>query len=56
MEPTKFALCPLCTECPQVVITEEAITIGEARQHRSAVSCEWNELARLIKSGELGEV
>jgi len=30
MEPKKFSLCPLCTACPEVVITNEGvITIGE---------------------------
>jgi hypothetical protein len=29
MEQKKFSLCPLCAECPEVVITDEAVTIGE---------------------------
>jgi hypothetical protein len=57
MEPRKFTLCPHCTECPEVVITDEGvITIGEdentARLSRDA----WNELVRLIKRGELHEI
>ena len=29
MEPIKFTLCPLCTECPGVEITDEGVRIGE---------------------------
>src|SRR6516162_3015081 len=29
MEPIKITLCPLCTECPEVEITDEGVSIGE---------------------------
>ena len=29
MEPIKATLCPECTECPEVEITEQGVTIGE---------------------------
>jgi hypothetical protein len=29
MKRTKFALCPSCTECPEVEITEQGVSIGE---------------------------
>jgi hypothetical protein len=25
MEPKKFSLCPACTACPEVVITDEGV-------------------------------
>ena len=56
MEPTKFNLCPLCTECPEVVITDQGVTIGEEADTVRLSHAEWNELVRLIKRGELREV
>ena len=56
MEPKKFSLCPLCEACPEVVITEEGVTIGEEANTVRLAHAEWNELVRLVKSGELREV
>jgi hypothetical protein len=39
MEPKKLSLCPLCEACPEVVITDEGVTIGEDAKHRAAVLC-----------------
>jgi hypothetical protein len=56
MEPKKFTLCPLCTECPGVMITDEGVTIGEDANIVRLSHSEWNELVRLIKQGELHEI
>ena len=56
MEPIKFTLCPLCTECPSVEITKEGVLIGEDENSVRLTHAEWNELVGLIKRGELGEV
>ena len=56
MEPIKTTLCPLCTQCPGVVITDEGVTIGEKANTVQLSHAEWNELVRLIKRGELREV
>jgi hypothetical protein len=56
MEPKKFSLCPLCTECPEVVITDEGVTIGEDANTVRLSHAEWNELVSLIKRGEVGEI
>lgn len=56
MEPKKFSLCPLCTECPEVVITDEGVTIGEDANTVKLTHAEWNELVSLIKSGEVDEI
>lgn len=53
MVPIKFTLCPRCTECPEVVITGEAVTIGEDENSVRLSHAEWNELVRLIKCGDL---
>ena len=53
MEPIKITLCPLCTECPSVEITNEGVTIGEDENTVRLTHAEWNELVRLIKRGDL---
>src|SRR5262249_5780432 len=56
MEPKKFTLCPACTACPEVEITDQGVTIGERENTVRLSHTEWNQLVRLIKSGELSEV
>ena len=57
MEPTKFTLCPLCTECPEVEITtDQGVTIGEGANTVRLSNDAWNELVRLIKTGQLHEI
>jgi hypothetical protein len=56
MEPIKFTLCPLCTECPEIEITDRGVRIGEDANTVRLSHAEWNELVRLIKDGELREV
>ena len=56
MEPKKFSLCPLCEACPEVVITDEDVTIGENANTVRLSHAEWNELVRLIKQGSLQEI
>ena len=56
MEPKKFTLCPACTACPEVEITDQGVTIGERENTVRLSHAEWNQLVRLIKSGELNEV
>jgi hypothetical protein len=56
MERIKATLCPECTECPEVEITDQGVTIGEDTNTVRLSHAEWNELVRLVKSGELREV
>ena len=56
MEPVKATLCPHCTECPEVEITDHGVMIGEAENTVRLTHAEWNELVGLIKRGELREV
>ena len=56
MELIKFTLCPLCTECPGVEITDEGVRIGEDANTVRLSHAEWNELVALIKRGDLHEV
>jgi len=56
MEPIKFSLCPQCTLCPEVEITDEGVRIGEDANTVRLSYAEWNELVALIKRGDLHEV
>ena len=56
MEPIKFTLCPHCTECPEVEITDQGVKIGEDDNTVRLSHAEWNELVQLIKHGHLSEV
>ena len=56
MERKKFTLCPACTACPEVEITDQGVTIGEDGNTVRLSHAEWNEMVRLVRSGELGEV
>ena len=53
MERQKFTLCPACTACPEVEITDHGVTIGEEGNTVRLSHAEWNELVRLVKNGEL---
>ena len=56
MEPMNVTLCPNCTECPEVEITDQDVMIGEGTNTVRLSHGEWNELVRLVKSGELREI
>ena len=56
MEPIKVTLCEHCDECPEVEISDQGVTIGKDASVVRLSHAGWNELARLIKSGELREV
>ena len=56
METVKVTLCPACTGCPAVEITDQGVTIGEDQNAVKLTHTEWNDLVRRIRRGELSEV
>jgi hypothetical protein len=56
MERKRASLCPACAACPEVEITDDGVTIGEEGNTVRLSHAEWNELVRLVRSGELREV
>jgi len=56
MKSIKVTLCEHCSECPEVEITDQGVSIGEDENTVRLSHAEWNELVRLVKSGELHEV
>jgi hypothetical protein len=56
MEAIKVILCPECTDCPTVEITDQGVTIGEDENTVKLTHAEWNDLVARIRRGELKEV
>ena len=56
MKSIKITLCPTCSDCPEVEITDQGVSIGEDQNIVKLSHAEWNELVRLVKNGELQEV
>ena len=54
MERIAISLCPNCGHCPEVVIEDGEVRIGEAANTAVLKSEEWNVLVELIRSGQLG--
>ncbi len=50
---TRYTLCPACDACPEVVITEEGVTIGEDGNLVRLRKEEWNELVDAVLRGDL---
>jgi hypothetical protein len=50
------SLCPYCTNCPEIVIDDETVRIGEDANTAVLKKDEWNVLVELIRSGELGRL
>ena len=53
MEPKKFSLCPLCEACPEVVITDEGVTIGEDAEPSGCLMLHGTNLFRSSSVGRL---
>ncbi len=49
----RYSLCPACDACPEVVISDEVVTIGEGDRVARLTAQEWNILVAAIRSGEL---
>jgi hypothetical protein len=56
METIKVTLCPACTGCPTVQITDQGVAIGEEENIVRLTHAEWNDLVARIRGGELREV
>jgi hypothetical protein len=44
MEQIKVTLCPACSGCPSVEITDQGVTIGEDDNTVKLTHAEWNDL------------
>jgi hypothetical protein len=46
----------VCEHCPEVVINDDGVVIGEDQNIVRLSHAEWNELVMLVRRGELKEV
>ena len=56
MEKQTFSLCPMCDQCPEVVVEGGQVRIGEDANTAVLKAEEWNVLVDLIQSGKLGRI
>jgi len=56
VEPITVTLCPACSGCPSVEITDHGVRIGENDNVVKLTHAEWNDLVARIRRGELSEV
>lgn len=54
MNELRYSLCPNCDACPEVVVGEDAVTIGEKGNQVHLSADEWGVLVEAIKDGRLG--
>ena len=54
MDKVVMSLCPQCTHCPEVIIEDDTVRIGEDANTAILKKDEWNVLVSLIRSGQLG--
>jgi hypothetical protein len=52
----RVSLCPNCDACPEVVVADDAVTIGEEGNQVRLTREEWNVLVAAIESGEIGSI
>ncbi len=56
MTQRRYSLCPACDACPEVVIAQDSVTIGEPGNQACLSIAEWNVLVAGVKSGALTAV
>ncbi len=55
-ETIRYSLCPQCDACPEVVLTDAGVTIGEESNVVGLTKEEWNVLVTAILRGDLGRI
>jgi hypothetical protein len=56
MADIRESLCPSCGACPEVVVTDDHVRIGEAGNEVVLGREAWNALVGLIRAGRLREL
>jgi len=51
-----LSLCPACSDCPAVEITEHEVRIGEGDNLVRLSPAEWNVLVQAIQTGDLDTI
>ena len=53
MNEVRYSLCPNCDACPEVVIADETVLIGEEGNQVRLSSAEWDVLVTAVREGRL---
>ncbi len=53
MNEVRYSLCPNCEACPEVVVQDGAVLIGEQGNQVRLTTDEWNALVDGVRSGAL---
>jgi len=53
MNQIRHSVCPNCDACPEVVIGDETVLIGEEGNQVRLSSAEWDVLVTAVKEGRL---
>ncbi len=56
MNEIRYSLCPNCDSCPEVVVDEDWVLIGEEGDQARLSTQEWNVLVAGVKSGALASI
>jgi len=56
MSVIRYSLCPNCDACPEVVVTENEVTIGEEGNQVHLSPDQWNIIVAGVESGAIGRV
>ncbi len=51
-----LSLCPACSDCPTVEISEHEVRIGEGDNLVRLSPAEWNVLVQAIQTGDLDTI
>lgn len=52
----RVSLCPMCDQCPEVVLDGDVVRIGEDANTVVLTKAEWNVLVEAVTSGRLGRL
>ncbi len=55
-ETIRYSLCPQCDACPEVVLTDADVVIGEETNAVRLTKEEWNVLVEAILRGDLRRI
>lgn len=56
MQEQRYSLCPACDACPEVVLRDDEVVVGEPSNQARLTAEEWNVLVDAVRTGALGPI
>lgn len=56
MQEQRYSLCPACDACPEVVLRDREVLIGEPGAEVRLTAEQWDVLVEAVRSGQLGPI